>query len=108
MFYIHFSYLSIARKKEGTKMGTTSVNQLFIFYNNNITNLAMFLNVHISVGHMLLSVNGSPVAGRTTEDGRDVFDLIEAKVNSYSLRNYSLLIGLTVKPDLTTVKVLKI
>jgi hypothetical protein len=35
----------------------------------------------VSVGHVLLSVNGSPVTGRTTENGRDVFDLIEAKVS---------------------------
>lgn len=34
------------------------------------------------VGHVLLSVNGSPVSGRTTEDGRDVFDLIEVKVGT--------------------------
>ncbi|CAH0702628.1 unnamed protein product [Spodoptera exigua] len=35
----------------------------------------------INVGHMLLSVNGTPVNGRTTEDGRDVFDIIETKEN---------------------------
>ncbi|KAI8422107.1 hypothetical protein MSG28_006030 [Choristoneura fumiferana] len=35
----------------------------------------------INVGHVLLSVNGSPVSGRTTEDGRDVFDVIETKEN---------------------------
>nr|ADO95152.1 trafficking protein particle complex subunit 4 [Antheraea yamamai] len=35
----------------------------------------------INVGHVLLSVNGSPVNGRTMEDGRDVFDVIEAKEN---------------------------
>ncbi|XP_045494872.1 trafficking protein particle complex subunit 4 [Colias croceus] len=35
----------------------------------------------INVGHVLLSVNGSPVTGRTTEDGKDVFELIEAKEN---------------------------
>lgn len=33
-----------------------------------------------TVGHVLLSVNGSAVSGRTTEDGRDVFNVIEAKV----------------------------
>ncbi|KAF9411702.1 hypothetical protein HW555_009568 [Spodoptera exigua] len=35
----------------------------------------------INVGHVLLSVNGTPVNGRTTEDGRDVFDIIETKEN---------------------------
>ncbi|KAL4715373.1 hypothetical protein ACJJTC_015144 [Scirpophaga incertulas] len=35
----------------------------------------------INVGHVLQSVNGSPVIGRSTEDGRDVFDLIEVKEN---------------------------
>ncbi|KAI8422109.1 hypothetical protein MSG28_006032 [Choristoneura fumiferana] len=35
----------------------------------------------INVGHVLLSVNGSPVSGRTTEDGRDVFEVIETKEN---------------------------
>ncbi|CAH2236523.1 jg8007 [Pararge aegeria aegeria] len=38
----------------------------------------------INVGHVLLSVNGSPVSGRTTEDGRDVFDIIGVK-DSYPL-----------------------
>lgn len=32
------------------------------------------------VSHVLLTVNGSPVTGRTTEDGRDVFEVIEQKV----------------------------
>lgn len=36
----------------------------------------------LAVGHVLLSVNGSPVTGCTTEDGRDVFELIEKKVCS--------------------------
>ncbi|CAG4961689.1 unnamed protein product [Parnassius apollo] len=35
----------------------------------------------INVGHMLLSVNGSTVTGCTTEDGRDVFDIIASKEN---------------------------
>ncbi|VVC93735.1 trafficking protein particle complex subunit 4 [Leptidea sinapis] len=35
----------------------------------------------IQVGHVLLSVNGSPVTGRTTEDGKDVFEFIESKEN---------------------------
>ncbi|XP_061703768.1 trafficking protein particle complex subunit 4 [Cydia pomonella] len=35
----------------------------------------------INVGHVLLSVNGSAVTGRTTEDGRDVFTIIETKEN---------------------------
>ncbi|XP_063365651.1 trafficking protein particle complex subunit 4 [Cydia amplana] len=35
----------------------------------------------INVGHVLLSVNGSPVTGGTTEDGRDVFTIIETKEN---------------------------
>ncbi|XP_041983811.1 trafficking protein particle complex subunit 4 [Aricia agestis] len=35
----------------------------------------------INIGHVLLSVNGSPVNGRTTDDGKDVFDLISAKEN---------------------------
>lgn len=41
----------------------------------------MILLWFLSVGHVLLSVNGSPVSGRTTEDGRDVFEVIETKVN---------------------------
>lgn len=34
------------------------------------------------MGHVLLSVNGSPVAGRTTEEGRDVFEVVETKVSN--------------------------
>lgn len=45
-------------------------------------------SILISVGHVLLSVNGSPVTGNTTEDGRDVFEIIEKKVN---LKTYYLL-----------------
>ncbi|XP_026752055.1 trafficking protein particle complex subunit 4 [Galleria mellonella] len=35
----------------------------------------------INVGHVLLSINGAPVNGRTLEDGKDVFEVIETKEN---------------------------
>ncbi|GBP84967.1 Trafficking protein particle complex subunit 4 [Eumeta japonica] len=35
----------------------------------------------INVGHVLLSINGTPVTGRTTDDGKDVFEIIETKEN---------------------------
>ncbi|KAM3959577.1 trafficking protein particle complex subunit 4-like protein Trs23 [Aphomia sociella] len=35
----------------------------------------------INVGHVLLSVNGALVNGRTIEDGKDVFEVIETKEN---------------------------
>ncbi|XP_060522111.1 trafficking protein particle complex subunit 4 [Cylas formicarius] len=35
----------------------------------------------IQVGHVLSSVNGIPVTGRQLDDGRDAFDVIEAREN---------------------------
>lgn len=52
------------------------------FHSHHLKSSSYSLLPIIPVGHVLLSVNGMPVSGRTTEDGRDVFEVIETKVNN--------------------------
>jgi hypothetical protein len=40
--------------------------------------------IKFSVGHVLMSINGSQIAGRHLEDGRDVFEVLE-KAENYPL-----------------------
>lgn len=37
--------------------------------------------LEFAVGHVLLSINGMPVIDKQTEDGRDVFEILEKKEN---------------------------
>ncbi|XP_057333284.1 trafficking protein particle complex subunit 4 [Microplitis mediator] len=54
---------------------------LKLVYENKKVVVAFGRRDEINVGHVLMSVNGSPVAGRELEDGRDVFDLFEQPEN---------------------------